>query len=121
MTDTFIAYAFTTAKVDGLDTQDWVDQGSTPDKVAGPSAQSRDTNTQTVTIGGVERTVVGGGLHIPISAPLPLIGWEYVCAATGPHSDPALVGRRWRVVDVPTKSYATARRLDVVEIPAEED
>lgn len=115
--DSFTAYAFTTTKVDDLDVQAWVSQGVTPGKVAGPSAAAADTQTRTVSVGGVERPVVEGGLHIPISAPLPAIGWEYVCDSVGPQSDPALVGRRWRVVDVPAKSYATARRLDVVEVP----
>jgi hypothetical protein len=30
--------------------------------------------------------------------------------------DPALLGRRFQVVSVPAKSFATARRLDVVEV-----
>lgn len=117
MLDTFTAYAFTTTVVDGLDVQGWTSQGTTSGKVAGPSAQSADTTTHTVTIGGVERPVVEGGLHIPLSAPLPAIGWEYVCTVVGAASDPALLDRRWRVIDVPAKSYATARRLDVVEVP----
>ena len=117
MVDTFTAFSFGSSVVDGLDVLDWVDEGSTVGKVAGPSMQSRDTNTRTVTVGGVERQVVEGGLHIPLSAPLPVIGWEYACIAVGPDSDPALLDRRWRVVDVPAKSYATARRLDVVEVP----
>lgn len=115
-TDTFTAYAFTTTKVDGIDTTVMAAQYDTPGKVAGPSMQSRDTNTRTATVGGVERPVVEGGLHIPLTAGLPAIGWELVCDATGPASDPSLVGRRWRVVDVPAKSFATARRLDVVEV-----
>jgi len=116
MADTFTAYKPTTAKVDGLDTDTWLEQYATPGKVSGRSREG-DTNTRTVTIGGVERPVVEGGLHIPLAAPLPAIGWEFACTATGPASDPSLVGRRWRVVDVPAKSYATARRLDVVEVP----
>lgn len=119
--DTFTAYAFETITIDELQVQDWVGQGATSGKIAGPSAQAGDTNTRTVTVGGVERPVVEGGLHIPLSAPLPAIGWEYVCTAVGDASDPALLNRRWRVVDVPAKSYATARRLDVVEVPVEED
>lgn len=121
MTDTFTAYAYTSAKVDGLDTETWVAQYDTPGRVASRSREG-DTNTRTVTIGDVERPVVEGGLHIPLSAAFPAIGWEFACSAVGPTSDPALVGRRWRVVDVPAKSAATARRLDVVEIdPVEED
>lgn len=116
MLDDFTAYAFTTAKVDGLDEQTWVEQDVTRGKVAGRSRQGGDTNTRTVTVGGQQRLVVEGGLHIPLDAELPAIGWEYVCTAVGPSTDPALLGRRWRVVDVPAKSYATARRLDVVEV-----
>lgn len=117
--DTFTAYSFEWEKVDGLDEQTWVHQGDTSGKIAGRSRDG-DTNTRTVNVGGLERPVVEGGLHIPLGAPLPAIGWEYVCTATGPASDPALLRRRWRVIDVPAKSYATARRLDVVEVPTEE-
>jgi len=118
MQDTFTAYAFETIKVDGLNEQIWVEQYTTPGKVSGRSRDG-DTNTRTVTVGDVERPVVEGGLHIPLSAALPAIGWELECVAVGPSSDPSLLGRRWRVVDVPAKSYATARRLDVVEVPQE--
>ena len=116
MLDTFIAYALTVTKVDGFETEVPVDQGTTPGKVAGRSREG-DTNTRTATIGGVERPVIDGGLHIPIGAPLPEIGWEYELVTLGPGTDPALLGRRWRVIDVPAKSRATARRLDVVEVP----
>jgi hypothetical protein len=118
-TDTFTAFAYEVVKVDGLDERLYVEQYVTPGKVSGRSRQG-DTNTRTVSIGGVERPVFEGGLHIPLSADLPAIGWEYVCTAVGAASDPALLGRTWRVVDVPAKSYATARRLDVVEIPEDE-
>lgn len=119
MLDEFTAYgAPTWAKVAGLDAETRPEQYVTAGRVSGRSREG-DTNTRTVTVGGVESPVVEGGLHIPLSAGLPAIGWEFVCTATGPASDPALAGRRWRVVDVPAKSYATARRLDVVEIPQE--
>lgn len=116
--DQFTAYAYTTARVDGLDTRTWVEQDVTLGKVAG-RAREGDTNTRTVAVAGDERPVVEGGLHISLTAVLPVIGWEYVCTWIGDETDPALLGRRWRVVDVPAKSYATARRLDVVEIPQE--
>lgn len=90
--------------------------GETYGKVSGSSAATRDTNARYVTIGGVDRPVVEGGLHIPLDAQLPAIGWEYECTTPGPASDPALLGRRYRVIDVPVKSYATARRLDVVDV-----
>jgi hypothetical protein len=44
------------------------------------------------------------------------IGWEYLCTAVGAHDDPTLLGRRFLVVNAPAKSFATARRLDVVEV-----
>lgn len=118
MTETFTAYAHTTTTVDGLKTKTWVAQYETPGKVAGRSLQGGDSSARTIDVGGVERVVVEGGIHIPLDADLPEIGWELVCTATGSTSDPSLVGRRWRVVDVPAKSHATARRLDVVEVPA---
>ena len=119
MLDTFTAYASEVITSGGLEEDFWEPQYVTLGKVSGRSREG-DTNTRTVTIGGVERPVVEGGLHIPLAATLPAIGWEFVCTAVGPNSDPALLGRRWRVIDVPAKSYATARRLDVVEVPNEE-
>lgn len=113
--DTFTAYAYEWTTVDGLDEQVWAAQYTTPGKVAGRSRQG-DTTTRTEEVGGVQRPVMEGGLHIPLSAALPAIGWELECTAVGPSSDPSLLGRRWRVIDVPAKSFATARRLDVVEV-----
>ena len=115
MIDTFAAYALTFEEVDGFREEVWTPQGTTSGKVAGRSRQS-DTDTRTVTIGGVEREVVDGGLHIPLGPMRPQIDWEFVCTDVGPASDSSLLGRRWRVVDVPAKSYMTARRLDVVEV-----
>lgn len=115
MFDQFTAYAYTWSTVDGMQQQAWVQQDVTFGKVAGRTRES-DTNTHTVSVGGAERPVVAGGLHIPLDAVLPARDWEYVCTAIGASTDPALLGRRWRVVDVPAKSHATARRLDVVEV-----
>lgn len=125
MSDTFMAYApngeFTT-DAHGDQVPDYDPMGSTFGKAQGTSAVGKDSVTRTVVIGGVDRPVVEGGLQIPLSAPLPVAGprgtgWEYVCTAVGPLSDPALLGRRWLVENVPAKSYATARRLDVAEVP----
>ena len=124
MGDTFTAYSPNgTTTVNGLKVPAYANQGSTPGKVQAGSQQGGDTNTRTVTVGGVERPVIESGLHLPIDAPVPVAGdrgrgWEYVCTAVGAGSDPELVGRRYLVVGVPAKSYATARRLDVVEVPA---
>lgn len=117
-TDTFTAYSFDRVKVDGLDRKDWVEQYVTVGRIAGRSREG-DPNTRTSTVAGVERPVLEGGLHVPLSADLPAIGWEFECTAVGSISDQSLVGRRWRVVDVPAKSQSTARRLDVVEVPQE--
>jgi hypothetical protein len=103
--------------VNGQEQPGFASEGSTPGKVAGRSQQSSDTYTRTVTIGEVEVPILEGGLHIPISAPVPEIRWEYEVTALGADDDPVLLNRRYRVVSVPAKSFATARRLDVVEVP----
>lgn len=114
--DTFTASAYETAKVDGIDEQTWVAKYETPGKVSGRSRDS-DTATRYVQVGGVEKPEVQGGLHLPLDTELPEVGWRFECIAVGVNSDPSLVGRRWQVTNVPAKSYATARRLDVVEVP----
>lgn len=116
MLDTFEAFVIQRTTVDGFKQDTDVSQGTTKGKVSGTSSDA-DTDTRTVTVGGVERPVVSGGLHIPLDPMRPQRGWEFVCLAVGPGSDSSLLGRRWRVVDVPAKSHATARRLDVVEVP----
>jgi len=121
MLDTFTAYASEVITSGGLEEDFWEPQYDTLGKLAGSSAQSRDTASRTVTIGDVERPVLEGGLHIPLSSALPAIGWEFECIAVGSASDPSLLGRRWRVVSVPAKSFATARRLDVAEVVVPEE
>lgn len=115
--DTFTAYSpnGTTTDADGIKVPAFASQGSTPGKIQARTRQG-DTNTRTVRVGDVDRPVLEGGLHIPIGATVPSVGWEYACTAVGALSDPALLNRRYRVVDVPAKTYATARRLDVVQI-----
>lgn len=91
-------------------------------KVQASAQAGSDVATRYVRVGGVDRPVIVGGLHIPLSAPVPAaseqegVGWEYVVTAVGPLDDPALLNRRYRVVGAPAKSVATARRLDVVEV-----
>ncbi len=124
MIDTFTPHApnGTTTDADGYEVPAYAPQTPTPGKVQADSKAGGDTATRMVSVGGVERPVVQGGLHIPIGAPMPVaseqrgVAWEYECTAVGPESDPALLGRRWLVVSVPAKTYATARRLDVVEL-----
>lgn len=121
MADTFAVYApnGTTKDADGIDVPGYETKAPTKGKVSAESG--RDTESRTVDVGGTERLVLVGGLHIPISAPVPTAGeygegWEYECTAVGALSDMALLGTRWLVVDVPLKSNATARRLDVVRL-----
>lgn len=91
-------------------------------KVQSGAQSGNDGSTRYVMVGKVEVPVVEGGLHIPLAAPVPVaseqegVGWEYVVTAVGPLDDPALLGRRYRAVNAPVKSHATARRLDVIEV-----
>lgn len=123
MQDTFTAYSpnGTTTDADGFEVPAYATEGTTPGRIAGPSTQSRDTNARTVTVGGMERLVVQGGLHIPVSAATPAMGeygfgWEYVLSTLGPHTPAGLLNSRWLVVDAPLKSDQTALRLDVVRL-----
>jgi hypothetical protein len=124
MVDTFAPYSpsgTTTTDAEGFEVPGYHPQATTPGRIAGPSAQSRDTNARMVTIGGMERPVVTGGLHIPVSSDMPTAGeygtgWEYVLTDLGSFTDPSLLNSRWLVVDAPAKSDATARRLDVVRL-----
>lgn len=107
---------------DDYDVPAFVNEGVTRGKVQAGSSAGKDTSTRYVRLGEVERPVLAGGLHIPLSAPVPTageqrgIGWEYQVTAVGPSDDPALLGKRFLVVEVPSKSFATARRLDVIEL-----
>ena len=65
LTDTFTAYSpngFTT--VGNLEVQQYTNEGSTPGKTQGGSASTADTATEYVTVGGVRRPIMRGGLHI---------------------------------------------------------
>lgn len=108
--------------VNDQETFAFVAQRAVKGKVSGQSAQSSQPFTRTVVIAGVEVPVVEEGLHIPISAPIPKAGprgtgWEYVVTKVSPTDDPALLGRRYLVTNSPAMSHATARRLDVAEVP----
>lgn len=126
MTLTLTAYSpdpdATDPDADGYEVLGYSDEGPTFGRVQSAGQSGSDTPTRLISIGGVERPVLSGGLHIPVSATIPTageqrgVGWEYVVTAIGPADDPALLGRRYLVVGVPAKSHATARRLDVVEV-----
>lgn len=111
----------TTTDGDGYEVPAFANEGSTIGKVQGGTLAGADTNTRFVRIGEVDRPILEGGLHIPIGADIPTAGrkgdgWEYLVTAVGPGDDPAILGRRYLVVEVPAKSFATARRLNVVEL-----
>lgn len=114
-----------TVDADGYEVTPYAAQTPHPGKVQGGSQAGKDGPTRYVKVGGIERPVLTAGLHIPVGAPVPRpseqrgIGWEYVVTTIGPIDDPSLLGRRYLVVGTPAKSFATARRLDVVEIDPE--
>lgn len=124
MTLTLTPYipAGTTTGPDGDDIQSYDPQPTHKGKVQSGSQAGGDTTTRYLSIGGVERPVLAAGLYIPIGAPVPVaseqrgLGWEYEVSAIGPLGDPDLLGRRFLVVGVPAKSFATARRLDVISL-----
>lgn len=111
-----------TTTVNGYEVPGFTAKTLTIGKLQSPSSQGLDAATDQVQIGEVVRPVLHAGLHIPIGSLVPKagrqrgIGWEYVVTTVGQHDDPSLLGRRFLVVEVPTKSKATARRLDVVEV-----
>lgn len=95
-------------------------------KIQGTSAIGRDAQFRTVSIGGQELPVMQAGLHRPFSSVPMQPGDEWLITEAGPYSDPSLASRRYRVVPAvnpgsnvngPAKSFATARRYDVVELP----
>lgn len=103
---------------DGVEHTSWTPEGTTNGKASGTSRRQLFPASRTANVGGVERTVIAAGLAIPISAPAPSVGWEYQVTAIGPGVDPDLLGRRYHVVAIPTRNYASSRRMDVVEVPA---
>lgn len=101
--------------VDRMEVPEFAAEGETPGKVQGTIRS--DTTTRMVRVGGTERPVLEAGVHIPLSAPVPGVNWECVVTRVERYDDAAPLDRCYRVVEVPAKSYATARRLDVVEVP----
>lgn len=89
---------------------------TTPGTVVGVSGG--DAQVRTITVGGVERTVIRSGIKIPTSAPPLPAGAvvEVMATAIGPHTDPGVLNKVYRVVGYGGTSWATARRFDVVEM-----
>lgn len=111
----------TTTDADGFEVLAFAAQPPHSGYVPRKAAAGRDTPTRYVSIGGIERPVLSGGLSIPATEPRPQAGeqrglaWEYVVTAIGPNDDPELLNARYMVVGSP-RVTATARRLDVVEV-----
>lgn len=131
MTDTGSAYRPT-----GRSTQDPVSGDENPlfdtietggcCKIQGTSVVGRDPQARTVNVGGLELPVIEAGLHRPWDSEPMRPGDEWLITEAGPSSDPSLSGRRYRLVpavNAPSgvlgqaKSFATARRYDVIELP----
>lgn len=119
--DTFAAYVKEWTTVDGLDEEDWVLLGDTPGKIPNKVSGGDASNARTENVGGVERTVIEGGLHLPWEAE-PQVGMEYLLVELGPTTHPSMLNRRYRVIETHPTSRMTAWRLDVCDMtPAEED
>ena len=100
----------------GFEEETFVADFTTPGKVAGPS-RGGDQTVRTVTVGGTERPVIEGGVHIPADRPETVTAGTLVkVTALGPLSPAHLLNRVYRVEGESTKSYQTARRFDVVEV-----
>jgi hypothetical protein len=71
---------------------------------------------RTVTVGGVERVVLEGGVNIPVDAGELKAGDEGVITAVAATTDATVLGNTYRVVGFGGRTWATKRRLDVVEL-----
>lgn len=68
-------------------------------------------------VGGRREAIDETTVQIPVSAPQVVQGQVVECTAVGDGSDPRLVGRKW-VVSVPmNKTYSTATRLSLRQLP----
>lgn len=105
----------TTPGPNGTEDPNYVEQFTAPCRIAGQGGRTSPVS-RTVTIGGVEREVIEGGLHLPVSADILVPGWIWEVTAVGEGSDPALVGKQYRVERLAVQSHATAHRYDVVEL-----
>lgn len=70
---------------------------------------------RTVTLGGVEYVVLEGGINIPVATGELRAGDEGVIATVAGTSD-TTVGDVYRIVGFGGRTWATKRRLDVVEL-----
>jgi hypothetical protein len=70
-----------------------------------------------VDTGGQVATLIRGVVHLPVTGTGTIRTDDIIVyLTTGTGSDPSLVGRRFRVIGPPPKTFATARRLTVEEV-----
>ena len=70
-----------------------------------------------VTVGGSERPVIDGGIHIPADRPETIPAGKLVkVVELGPRSPAHMLGRVYRIEGESETSYQTARRFDVVRV-----
>lgn len=100
----------------GLEVDTFTADWTSPGQVTGGS-RGADQVVRTVTIGGVERSVIAGGLKIPADRPETVKAGVYVkVTGLAPMSPTHLLGRLYRIEGESTTSHETARRFDVVEV-----
>lgn len=100
----------------GQEIPSYADEFTTRCKVAGASTGGTDPTYATVTVGGVQRSLITAGVAIPVGSPTCKRGWVFEVTAVGPSSDPRILGRKYLVHNDPASSFKTARKLDVVEV-----
>lgn len=101
----------------GLEEPTFAAAFTTRGKVTGGSV-GNDQAVRMVTVGGTERPVISGGVHIPADRRETVPNGMYAkVTALGPSSPAHLLNRVYRVEGESTKSHQTARRFDVVELP----
>lgn len=122
MWDTFTAFSYEWWEEDDLSEQIWVERGDALGKVPNKRAGGDASSARTVNVGGVERIVVEGGLHLAWDAsPSPTVGMEYVLTKLGPTTHPSMLNKRYKVVETHPTSAMTAWRLDVVDVTPPEE
>lgn len=119
MTLTLEASVSSWSTVDGLEERTWTAVGTTPGKVQMSNQNGLSTTQQT--IGGVERLVWRAGLHVPVdwrtdSGDEPHPEMRFTVTGVPSDVDQSLLRRVYEVAEVPAKSHATARRMDVWEV-----
>lgn len=104
----------TTTDADGLQVRGHTALFTTKCEVTGRG--QGEVAGRTVRIGEVEHVVLEGGINIPVTGGELRDGDEGVITAIGPDTDQTVLGNVYRVVGFGGRTWATKRRLDVVEV-----